>query len=116
MDGRVDPASPLREKNHELIGHGGLADCLWHENLLTLGESPQHQSRQITILTEKQQVLVVKGFNDVFGVMLDDVRVSQNGDPIVLVALGCLDAVHAETTGKTCDTSEDGFERLGQVM
>lgn len=46
----------------------------------------------------------------IFGVVLDNVGVGKNRDPVVLAALGGFDAVHAETTRKTCDTTKDRFE------
>lgn len=116
VDSTVDPSSSLREKNLELIRYGGLAHSLWNEDLLSLGESSQHQSREITIFTKKEQVLLVQGVDDVFGIMLHDVGISQNWHPVVLVALWCLDSVHAETSGETGDTTKNGLEGFGLMM
>jgi hypothetical protein len=58
----------------------------------------------------------VQGIDDILRVVLDDVRVSNDGDPVAGVTLWRLDSVHREATGKTGNTSEDGLERLGLVM
>lgn len=45
--------------------------------------------------------------------MLHDVRVREDGDPVVLCALGSLDAVHAEAAGQAGHTAETALEALG---
>lgn len=112
----VDPATTLGEQYHELVGDDSLANGLRDEDLLALGERLEHQCGEVSILTQEKQVLLVQGVNHVFRVMLDNVRVGQNGHPVVLTTLGSLDTVHRETTGQTSDTTEDGLERLGLVM
>lgn len=54
--------------------------------------------------------------NNVFRIVFNDIRVGKNRDPVVLATLGGLDAVHAETTGQTSHTTEDGLKSLCQVM
>jgi len=112
VDCTVDPSSPLREEDLELIGYGRFADSLRNEDLLSLGEGSQHQSREITIFTKKEQVFLVQGVDDVFGIMLHDVGIGQDWHPVILIALWCLDSVHAETSGKTGDTTKNGLEGL----
>lgn len=116
VDGRVDPATALRQKHLECVGHRGLAHGLRHEDLLALGEGPQHERRQIAVLAEQKQVLLVQRVHDVLRVVLDDIRVGQDRHPVVLGALGRFDAVHAEASGQARDTAEDGLERLGEVV
>jgi len=116
VHGTVDPATSLRQKNLESIGNRRLANCLWYKDLLPLREGPQHQSREITIFSEKQQVLLVQGVDHVLGIVLDDVGIGKNRYPVILTTLGCLDAVHAETPGKTGYTTKSGLERFGEMV
>ena len=116
MNSRVDPSSSLREKNSEGIGDDSFADGLRTEDHLSLRESLEHERREVTILSEQEQVLLVKRVDNVLSVVLADVRVGQDGNPVAGFALGSLDTVNRETTGKTSHTSEHGFEGFGQVM
>ena len=59
MNGRVDPSSTLREKDTEGIGHDCLAVRLRTEHHLALRESLEHESRQVTILPEQQEILLM---------------------------------------------------------
>lgn len=116
VHGRVDPAAALREEDLELVRDGGFANGLRNEDLLAFGEGLEHEGGQVAVLAEQEQVLLVQRVDDVLGVVLDDVRVGEDGDPVVLAALGRLDAVHTEAAGQTGDTTEDGFERLALVV
>lgn len=112
----VDPSSSLREKNLEFVGYSRFADSLRNKDLLSLGEGPQHQSREVTIFTKKEQVFLVQGVDDVFGIMLHDVGIGQDWHPVILIALWCLDSVHAETSGKTGDTTKNRLKGFGLMM
>lgn len=116
VDSTVDPSSSLGEKDLEFVGYGGLANSLWHEHLLPLGKSPQHQGREITIFSKEKQVFLVQCVDNVFGIMLHNVGVSQDWHPVILVAFWCLDSVHAETSRKTGNTTENRFEGFGHMM
>lgn len=116
VDSRVDPTATLREQNAERVGNGSLANGLGDEDLLSLGEGAEHESCQVTILTEQQKILLMQRVDDVLGVVLDDIGVGQDRNPVVLSSLGRLDAVHAETAGQAGDTTKDRLEGLGQVM
>lgn len=94
VHGTVNPATTLREQDHEFVWDNCFANGLRDENLLALGEGLQHQGGQVSILTQKKQVLLVQGVNHVFRVVLDNVRVSQDRHPVVLTTLGSLDTVH----------------------
>lgn len=54
--------------------------------------------------------------DNVLRVVLNNVGVSEDWNPIILAALGCFDAVHGEATGETSHAAKDGFEGLGKVM
>ena len=54
--------------------------------------------------------------DDIFGIVLDDIGVGKDGDPVSTFSLGRLDSVDRETSRKTSDTTEYGLERLGQVV
>lgn len=116
VDSTIDPSPSLRKKHLELFRHSGFADGLRHKDLLALRECLKHQGRQVSVLTEQKQVLLVQRVNHVLRVVLDDVRVGKDRNPVVLPAFGSLDAVHAETSWKTGNTTKDGFERFGQVV
>jgi hypothetical protein len=45
-----------------------------------------------------------------------NVRVGEDRDPVTGIALGSLDAVHAETTRQTGNTSKHGLESLGHMV
>ena len=116
MHGAVDPAPPLRQQHRELVRHRGLAHGLGHKDLLPLRKGLEHQGREVAVLAQQQQVLLVQRVHDVLRVVLHHVRVREDGHPVVLPALGRLDPVHAEAAGQARDPAEDGLERLGEVV
>ena len=59
----------------------------------------EHESREVTIFTEGEQVLLVQGVDIWFGVLFDN-TVGYD-DRATLVC--CTDSVHGETTGQTSD-------------
>ena len=71
----------------EGIRNNSFADGLRAEHVLLLGESLQHKRCQVPILPEQQQILFVQGVNDVFRIMLHDIWIGKNRDPIAGVAL-----------------------------
>jgi hypothetical protein len=48
--------------------------------------------------------------------MLDNVRISEDRNPVILPTLGRLNAVHAKATGQASDTTKDRLESLCQMM
>ena len=58
----------------------------------------------------------MKSVDDVLRVVLDDVRVREDGYPVSRLALGRLDAVHAEATGQTSNATKHRLERFRQMM
>jgi hypothetical protein len=78
--------------------------------LLALGECSEHERRKVTILAKEKQILLVQSIDHIFRVMLNDVRIGEDGYPIVLSTLGSLDAIHAEASWKTGNSAKDGLE------
>lgn len=58
----------------------------------------------------------MQSVDNIFRIVLDNVRVRKDRDPIILPAFRCFDAIHAEATGKASYTAKDGFERLSKVV
>lgn len=54
--------------------------------------------------------------DDVLRVVLDDVGVGEDGDPVAVASFRRLDAVHREASGEAGDSAEDRLERLGEMM
>lgn len=116
VNSRVDPSSSLTKKNSERIWNDGLAHCLRAEHHFPPRESSQHQRRQEPIFSEEEQVLLVKGVDDVFRIVFDDIGIGEDGNPVTFSSLRGFDSVHGETTWETGDSSENGFESLGEMM
>lgn len=116
VNGRVDPSSTLREEDSEGVGYNSLADSLRTKDHLSLGEGLEHQGGEVTIFSEQEQVLLVQGVDNVLGVVLANVGVCQDRNPVTGLSLGRLDTVDTETSGKTSHTSEHRLESLGQVV
>jgi len=123
----VDPPTPLTEKNSERIRNNGLADRLRNKNLFSTRESLQHQSRQIAILSEQQQILLVQSIDFIILIPRDDIRIGKDRHEIPLRSLWRFDAyhqidrkgkhtIHTETPGQTSNTTEYRLERLRKVM
>jgi len=58
----------------------------------------------------------VQGIDDVLRVVLDDIGVGEERNPVARLSLGSLDSVHREASRKTGDSSEDGLEGFGLMM
>ena len=116
VDGTVNPSAALREEDVELVRHSRLTNRLWHKDLLALGECPEHESGEVSVFSEEEQILLVEGVDNVFGVVLDNVGVGEDGHPIILATLRGFDAVHGKATWETGYTTEDGLEGLGKVV
>lgn len=116
VDCRVDPSSSLGQQDAEAIRDDRLANSLWTEDHLALGECLEHERCEVSIFTEQEQVLLVERVDNVLRIVFHNIRVSENGDPIAVFFLGCLDSVHRETTWKTSNTTKHGLESLGHVM
>ena len=55
MDSRVDPTTPLRQKNAERVGDDGLTNRLGAEDVLALGEGLEHTRGQVPILAKERR-------------------------------------------------------------
>ena len=72
-----------------------------------------HQERcQITIFTEREQVLLVQSINIAFCIVVDNAI----GDDDRATFVGSTDPVHRETSGQTRHGAEQALERLRQVV
>lgn len=99
MDGRVDPPSSLREQDREGVGRDRVAPRLRTEEHLAIRERPQHERRQEPILSQQEQVLLVQGRHLALSVLSDDVGVGDDRNPVVVVLLSTLQAVHLQIGG-----------------
>lgn len=76
------------------------------------GEVLQQESGQVTVFTERQQILLVQSVDIGFRVLLDN----SIGDDDWSTLVSSSDSVHRETTGQTSDRAEQTLESLGQVV
>jgi len=75
-------------------------------------EMLHQKSRQETIFTEGEQILLVQCVDIGFGVFLDDTVGNDDGTAFV----GSSNTIKGETTRQTGDRSEQTFKGLGQMM
>jgi hypothetical protein len=61
-------------------------------------------------------VLLVKSVDYVLRIVLDDVRICEDGHPVTCISLGGLDPIHAEAAREAGNATEHGFEGLDHVM
>lgn len=112
MDGGVDPSTPLGQQHAPLVGGDSVGMGVTDELSLVVREMLQEQSRQVTIFTQMQQILLVQGVDSVLGIVADDLVRDEEG----FVGVGRSEAVHRETTGKTSNGPEETFEGFGEMM
>ena len=79
-----------------------MGDSVRCELHLECREMLHHECRKISILTEGEQVLLVKGIDITFGVFFDD----PVGDNQRAALVGRTDAVHAEAARQTGHRTE----------
>ena len=72
------------------------------------GEVLEQEGREITIFTEREQVLLVQGVDEGLRVLFDDTV--RDDDRATLVR--GTDPVHRETSGQTRHRAEQALERL----
>lgn len=89
-----------------------MSNGVWRKLHLEGREVLHHERGEVTIFTEREQVLLVERVDIDLRVFVNDP--GRNDDRPSLV--GRTDSVDTETTGKTGDGSKETFERLGQVM
>lgn len=71
VNGGVDPSSSLGQQDFELVWCDGMRYCIGCELHLERREMLHHNGRQITIFTKVQQILLVKGIDDSFRIVID---------------------------------------------
>ena len=69
-----------------------------------------HESGEVTIFSEMQQILLVQSIDFVVGVFLDEIRVNNKWFAFVFATVECLDTIQRETTGKTGHCAKETFE------
>jgi len=89
-----------------------MSDSVWAELRLELREVFHQQGCQETILSEREQILLVQCVDVGLGVLFDDTV----GDDDWTTFVGGTDAVERETTGQASDGSEEGLEGLGEMV
>lgn len=99
MDGRVDPATTLREQHPPRLGSDRVGYCIWSELRTEGREVLEKEGSEVTILSERVQILLVKCVDVGLRVFLDDAIGDDDGTTLV----GRTDSIHGETPGKTGD-------------
>ena len=112
MDGRVDPTTTLREEDAPRVWRHRMTERMRIELGLEGREVLHDESRQETIFTEREQVLLVQGVHVRLGVLVDDTVRDDDGTSFV----GGADAKEREATGQAGDGAEEGFEGLRKMM
>ena len=112
MDGRVDPTTTLREEDAPGVRRHRMTERMRVELGLEGREVLHNESRQETIFTEREQVLLVQGVHVRLGVLVDDTVRDDDGTSFV----GGADAKEREATGQAGDGAEERFEGLRKMM
>lgn len=72
VHGRVDPATTLRQENAPRVGSYRHSLSFGEELGLKVGEVLEDEGREVTILSEGEQVLLVQGIEDSLRLMVDE--------------------------------------------
>jgi hypothetical protein len=112
VDGGIDPATTLREKNGPPLWCNCVRDRVRSKLELVCWEVLHEQGGQVTIFTKRKEVLLVERVNIVLGVFVDDAVRDNDRSSFV----GRPNPEHGETTRKTSNRSKQTLECLGQVM
>lgn len=89
-----------------------MSDSVWRKLHLEGREVLHHQSGQVSIFTEGEQVFLVQRVDVDFGIFVDNPGRDDDGSTLV----GRTNSINTETTGQTGDGTEKTFERLSQVV
>jgi hypothetical protein len=116
VNGRVDPSPPLGKEDREGVGDDCSATGLGKEHHLSVRERAEEDSRQESIFTEEEQILLMEGRDFRLAVLLDDFGLDDQRNPVIACRFSCLQPEHGETTGQAGNTTENGFKGFGQVM
>ncbi len=109
---RIDPATALREQNRPTFRRVRLALRVGREGNLHVGKVFEHQRGQVSILAERQQILLVQRVDIIDRVVFNDLLVDEQRDRLV----GRADAIHAKTAGQARHGAKQRFKRLCHVM
>lgn len=109
---RVDPTTTLREQDPPRLGCHGVRYGVRTELGLECREVLHHERRQETILSEREQILLVQRINVGLGVLVDDAV--RDDDRATLVSRA--NTIEGETAGQTGDGAEERLERLGKMV
>ena len=112
MDSRVNPSTPLREQNTPRFRSHRMRDRIWAELGLERREMLHQQRRQEPILSEQEEILLVKRIDVGLRVFLDDVIGDNDWSTFVCSP----NAIQRETTRQTGDGTEERFKSLGKMM
>lgn len=112
MDGAVDPSTTLRQQDAPAIGCDCVGDSVWCELHFERRKVFHHERSKVSILAEREQVLLVKGIDVAFRVFFDD----PVGDNERAALVGSTDSVHAETPRQASDRTEERFECFCEVV
>ena len=89
-----------------------MGNGVWRELHFERREALHHECRKVSILAEREQVLLVKGIDVTIRVFYDDPV--GNNERAALV--GGTDPVHAETTWQASYKTEERFECLREMV
>ena len=112
VDCRVDPSSTLRQQNAPRARRDCVGDGIRRELHLECRKVLHHQRSKISVLSKREQVLLVQSVDVGLGVFFDD----HGGDDDRPAFVCGSNPINRETTGKTGDRAEKRLEGFGQVV
>jgi len=62
-----------------------------------LGKCLQHESSEIDLHRTKKEIFLVKVIDNILKMALHNVRIREDGNPIINIAFWCSDTIHIET-------------------
>jgi len=80
---RVDPSPPLRQQHRPTIRRDGVGDGVGRELHLVSWEVLEHEGGEVSIFSEREEVLLVEGVDDGFRVVVDDSLRDDDGSSFV---------------------------------
>ena len=112
MNSRVNPSSTLRQQHTPTLWRNSSRNSIRGELHLVRWEMLHHQSCQITIFTQREQIFLVEGVDVPLRVVVNDTI--RDDDRPTLVRRS--DTIQRETTGQTGDRAEQTFESFSKMM
>lgn len=102
MNGRIDPAAALGDQNTPLVRSNRVSDGIRGEFHFESGEVLHDECRKITVLSKREQVLLVQSVHVWLRVLVNH----SAGDDDRSSLVGCSDSVDTEAPGETRHRSE----------